>query len=57
MLPPKEPLITVRCLKDVGELVTETGVLQLVMGSQHFVRRSDVEGLIRQGQLEHIVDS
>ena len=56
MQPPKEPLITVRCLTDLGELVTESGTLQLDKGSQHFVRRSDVEGLIRQGQLEHIVD-
>ena len=54
--PPKELLITVRCLKDLGELVTESGTLQLVKGSQHLVRRSDVEALIRQGQLEHIME-
>ncbi len=54
--PPKELLITVRCLVDLGELVTETGTLLLAKGSQHYVRRSDVEALIRQGHLEHIVD-
>jgi GINS complex subunit 1 len=44
----------VRCLEDIGEIATEEGSVQLEKGSQHFLRRSDVEPLIRAGKLEHI---
>eukprot|EP00041_Stephanoeca_diplocostata_P026370 m.709869 g.709869 ORF g.709869 m.709869 type:complete len:192 (-) comp22948_c0_seq2:2795-3370(-) len=55
LLPPKELYIEVRCLVDVGEIVTEEGTVNLEKDSQHFLRRSDVETLVRQGVLEHIV--
>ena len=53
--PPKELYIEVRCLEDIGEIATEEGTINLEKDSQHFVRRSDVEPLIRQGLLHHIV--
>lgn len=55
LLPPKELFIEVRCLEDIGEIATEDGTVQLEEGSQHFLRRSDVEPLIRAGKLEHLV--
>eukprot|EP00730_Choanoeca_flexa_P017481 TRINITY_DN8430_c0_g1_i1.p1 TRINITY_DN8430_c0_g1~~TRINITY_DN8430_c0_g1_i1.p1 ORF type:complete len:197 (+),score=40.71 TRINITY_DN8430_c0_g1_i1:79-669(+) len=55
LLPPKEPYITVRVMEDVGEIVTEEGdTLSLVKGTQHLLKQSDVELLIRQGRVEHI---
>ena len=53
--PPKELFIQVRCIQDVGEIMTENGFMKLDKDSQHFVRRSDVEPFIRQGLLEHII--
>eukprot|EP00035_Acanthoeca_spectabilis_P013465 m.251073 g.251073 ORF g.251073 m.251073 type:complete len:192 (+) comp15894_c1_seq1:1311-1886(+) len=55
LLPPKELYIEVRCLVDIGEIATEDGTVQLEEGSQHFLRRSDVEPLIRAGKLQHLV--
>lgn len=52
--PPKELFIMVRVLQGVGEIMTENGTIMLEKDSQHFLRRSDVEPLIRQGILEHI---
>jgi hypothetical protein len=46
--PPKETFIEVRCEDDVGEIQTMDGPLQLTKSSIHFVRRADVEQLIRQ---------
>ena len=40
--------LQVRCIQDVGEIMTENGVIKLDKDSQHFLRRSDVEPLIRQ---------
>eukprot|EP00049_Salpingoeca_infusionum_P002137 m.54311 g.54311 ORF g.54311 m.54311 type:complete len:195 (+) comp11408_c1_seq1:325-909(+) len=56
LTPPKELDIKVRVLSDdVGEVETETGeTLALAAGSEHLVRRTDVEQLIRQGQLEQL---
>ncbi|KAG0202286.1 DNA replication complex GINS protein PSF1 [Mortierella sp. NVP41] len=53
--PPKEVFITVRVIKDCGDIVTETGaVLSLKKNSEHFVKRGDVERLITQGYLLHV---
>ncbi|RUS23288.1 DNA replication complex GINS protein psf1 [Endogone sp. FLAS-F59071] len=52
--PPKDLFIEVRVTKDCGEIQTEYGFLNLTMGSQFFVRRTDVESLIKQGFLKHI---
>mmetsp|Transcript_31882 Transcript_31882/g.95980 ORF Transcript_31882/g.95980 Transcript_31882/m.95980 type:complete len:192 (-) Transcript_31882:85-660(-) len=55
LIPPKDLYIEVRCLENIGEIMTEEGTMLLEKGSQHFLRRSDVEPLIRAGKLEHIV--
>jgi len=53
--PPKEVFITVRVIKDCGDIVTETGaILSLKKNSEHFVKRGDVERLITQGYLLHV---
>ncbi|KDO21427.1 hypothetical protein SPRG_12434 [Saprolegnia parasitica CBS 223.65] len=51
MQPPKDLFIEVRVLKDCGEIYTENGAVHLRANSTHFLRRTDVEGLIRQGML------
>ena len=50
--PPKDLMIEVRVLKDCGEIYTEQGPVTLEVNSTHYLRRSDVEPLIRQGFLE-----
>eukprot|EP00039_Didymoeca_costata_P015117 m.252775 g.252775 ORF g.252775 m.252775 type:complete len:196 (+) comp16157_c0_seq9:149-736(+) len=52
--PPKDLFIEVRCLEDVGEIMTENGAIMLEKDTQHFLRRSDIEPLIRQGILKHV---
>ncbi|CAK4691659.1 unnamed protein product [Aphanomyces euteiches] len=52
--PPKDLYIQVRVLKDCGEIYTENGPVQLTANSTHFLRRTDVESLIRQGMLAQI---
>eukprot|EP01112_Ceratiomyxa_fruticulosa_P008865 TRINITY_DN229_c0_g1_i1.p1 TRINITY_DN229_c0_g1~~TRINITY_DN229_c0_g1_i1.p1 ORF type:complete len:199 (+),score=25.73 TRINITY_DN229_c0_g1_i1:231-827(+) len=54
--PPKDLFIEVRVKKDHGEIVLESGqTVNLRAHTTHFLRRTDVETLIRQGILEHIV--
>jgi len=52
--PPKELYITVRVLKDCGQVQTEFGPLYLNIHTFHYVRKSDVEHLITQGFLLHV---
>lgn len=52
--PPKELLIEIRVKKSCGEIMTENGPIKLDKGSTHFLKRSDVEHLIRQGVIEHV---
>lgn len=55
LFPPKEIFITVRVVKDCGDIVTDSGAtLSLKKNSEHFVKRSDVERLITQGYLIHV---
>ena len=54
MTPPKQLLVGVRVLQDCGDILTESGPLHLKQGTSHFVRRSDVEHLIRQNMLEQV---
>jgi GINS complex subunit 1 len=49
LVPPKDIFVDIRALKDVGEIQTEYGSLNLMKNSQHFVRYADVQGLIQQG--------
>ena len=53
--PPKELLIELRVLQSCGEIMTENGPVKLDQGSTHFLRRSNVEHLIRIGKLEHVL--
>lgn len=52
--PPLDLYIEVRVLRDAGKINTEYGELNLTKGNQEFVRRSDVETLIKAGYLKHI---
>ncbi|KJE95599.1 Psf1, variant [Capsaspora owczarzaki ATCC 30864] len=52
--PPKDLLAEVRCLTNEGEIVTENGTIVLRKNSTLFLRRSDVDMLIRQGLVEHV---
>lgn len=52
--PPKDLYIEVRVIADCGAVMTEFGPVTLKPGTAHFLRRSDVEPLIRQGLLEHV---
>ena len=57
MRPPKDHMISIRVLQEVGAIYAASGaVLDLSLNSVHRVRRADVEGLIQQGQV-HIVDA
>ena len=53
--PPKSLYIEVRCVQDHGELETDDGtVIMLKKNTQHFLPRTQVEPLIRQGILVHV---
>ena len=54
MKPPKELFLQVRALVDCGEVATESGFVTLSRNTTHYLRRSDVEHLIKQGMLEQI---
>lgn len=53
--PPRDLYIEVRVLRDCGDLMTDHGAVALRKGTAHFLRRVDVEHLVRQGALEHVV--
>lgn len=54
--PPKSLYVEVRCLNDYGKFELENGeVVMLRINSQHYLPRNEVDQLIRQGILEHIV--
>jgi GINS complex subunit 1 len=52
--PPVDLFIEVRVVRDAGEISTEYGVLNLAKGNQFYVRRTDVESLIKAGYLIHV---
>eukprot|EP00937_MAST-01D_sp_MAST-1D-sp2_P005330 g5330.t1 len=54
LTPPKELCVEVRVLEDCGEIMTDGGAVHLEAHSTHFLRRSDVEHLIRQGKLQQL---
>ncbi|KZO94589.1 hypothetical protein CALVIDRAFT_539038 [Calocera viscosa TUFC12733] len=53
--PPKGMWVNVRVVKEVGEVITEGGVVDFRKGGRYLVRRGDVEMLLVQGYLE-VVD-
>ncbi|ORY77622.1 hypothetical protein BCR35DRAFT_305388 [Leucosporidium creatinivorum] len=53
--PPKDVFVTVRVLKDVGDVETVSGArLTLTKGSQYSLAREDIENMIVQGFVEII---
>jgi GINS complex subunit 1 len=52
--PPKDLLIEIRVLQSCGEIMTESGPVELTKGTTNFLRRSEVEHLIREGLVEHV---
>jgi GINS complex subunit 1 len=50
--PPRDLFVEIRVLTDCGEIMTESGPVSLDQGSTHYLRRSDVEHLIRLGHVE-----
>ncbi|XP_037942840.1 DNA replication complex GINS protein PSF1-like [Teleopsis dalmanni] len=55
LLPPKSLYVEVRCNKDYGKYELDDGeVILLKKNSQHYLPRSQIETLIRQGILQHI---
>lgn len=54
-LPPRDLFIEVRVNHDCGSVLTDSGPVTLKRGTAHFLKRTDVEHLIRQGALTHIV--
>ncbi|KAJ3032853.1 DNA replication protein psf1 [Rhizophlyctis rosea] len=54
LVPPKDLFVEVRVLKDCGEVMTESGSVWLVKDSQHYLKRTDVEGFITAGFLKHV---
>ncbi|KAI9225700.1 MAG: hypothetical protein DHS80DRAFT_33443 [Piptocephalis tieghemiana] len=54
LVPPKEHFIDVRVQSDCGEILTEHGTVRLGPGTQHYVRRSDVESFIRSGAITQV---
>lgn len=54
-LPPRDLFIEVRVNRDCGSVLTDSGPVTLKKGTAHFLKRTDVEHLIRQGALTHVV--
>lgn len=55
VMPPRDLFVEVRVVRDCGCVLTDSGVVDLKPGTAHFLKRADVEHLIRQGALQHIV--
>ncbi|KAJ3057515.1 DNA replication protein psf1 [Rhizophlyctis rosea] len=54
LIPPKDLFVEVRVLKDCGEVMTESGPVRLMKDTQHYLKRTDVEGFITAGFLKHV---
>jgi GINS complex subunit 1 len=56
-VPPREEFIEVRVLEDCGDIVMASSgkSVRLAAGTLHFLNRADVEVLIQQGKLEHVL--
>ena len=48
MIPPKDPYIQVKALRSEVPMMVGSKVMHFARDSIHFVRRVDVEGLIRE---------
>eukprot|EP00842_Homolaphlyctis_polyrhiza_P004428 jgi/Hompol1/4987/HPOL_004072-RA len=54
LVPPKDVFVEIRVTRDCGEIMTEGGPLQLAAGTQHYLRRVDVEDLILSGDVVQV---
>lgn len=54
MIPPKDPYIKVRVLDDIGEIALSDQVANLARHAIMFLRRTDAEQYITQGQMEDL---
>ena len=54
MLPPRDPNVSVRVLKDFGDIVLTVGTVLLQKGSVHLLPRGEAEPLIREGLVQDI---
>ncbi|KAH6800629.1 partner of SLD five 1 [Perilla frutescens var. hirtella] len=54
MVPPKDPYIKVRVLDDIGEIALSDQVANLARHAIMFLRRTDAEQYITQGQMEEL---
>ncbi|KAJ3109825.1 DNA replication protein psf1 [Phlyctochytrium planicorne] len=55
LVPPKDLFVEVRVLKDIGEVVMESGsVVRLKKNNQLYLRRTDVENFITMGYLAQV---
>ena len=50
--PPRDLFVEIRVLKGCGEIMTERGPVTLDVGSTHYLKRTDIEHLIRLGHVE-----
>ena len=46
--------IEIRVIQDCGQRMTEWGPIKLATGTQHYLKRSDVEDLIMSGKVQHV---
>jgi GINS complex subunit 1 len=53
--PPKELMVEIRVLQSCGEILTESGPVNLERNTTHYLRRSDIEPFIRKGLVEQVV--
>ena len=54
MAPPRAYMVEIRVLEDCGEIVTDSGPVNLAKNTTHFIRRHEIESFIRQGMVEEI---
>lgn len=54
--PPKDLLIEISVLQDCGTIMTDRGPISLNKGSRNFLRRTEVEQLIREGMVKQVVN-
>ena len=55
LVPPKDLFVEVRVMRELGEIVTTSGAIaRLTKGSQHHLKRTDVEQFITLGYLKQI---
>ncbi|KAJ3226299.1 Proteasome subunit beta type-1 [Clydaea vesicula] len=47
--PPKEVFVSIKCNKNLGNVMTETGMKSLEKGSRHYIKRTDIDNFLKLG--------